>query len=85
MEDKICQSCAVPLEIIKPGLNADGTKNLDYCELCFADGDFLYPDATMEDVIEASIPNCIPEPFPDEETAREKMTEFYSTLKRWVK
>jgi len=85
MEQKICQSCAVPFEIIKCGTNADGTESQDYCELCFANGDFFYPKATMEDVIESSIPDCVPDPFPDEETARMKMKEFYPTLKRWAK
>ena len=85
MEQKICQSCAVPFEIIPCGKNADGTENQDYCKYCFDKGDFTYPNATMEDVIEACIPNTVPEPFPDEETARKAMSEFFPTLKRWAK
>ena len=85
MEQQICQSCAVPFEIIKPGKNADGTTNQDYCELCFDNGDFHYPKATMEDVIESCIPHTIPDVFPDEDTARKGMQEFFPTLKRWAK
>ena len=85
MEQNICQSCAVPFEIIARGKNADGFENQDYCKLCFANGDFTYPKATMEDVINSSVPDCVPDPFPDEETARKKMNEFFPTLKRWAK
>ena len=85
MEKNICQSCAVPFEIIPRGKNADGTENQDYCEFCFANGDFIYPKATTKDVIEGCIKGCVPDPFPDEETARQKMNEFFPTLKRWAK
>ena len=85
MDQKICQSCAVPFEFIPCGKNADGSENQDYCKLCFTNGDFIYPNATMEDVIETSIPDCVPDPFPDEEAARKAMNEFFPTLKRWAK
>ena len=85
MEEKICQSCAVPFEIIPCGKNADGTENQDYCKYCFDNGDFIYPNATMEDVIEGCIPNTVPEPFENEEIARKTMSEFFPTLKRWGK
>ena len=85
MEEKICQSCAVPFEIIPCGKNADGTDNQDYCKLCYDNGNFTHPNATMEDVIEACIPYTVPEPFPDAETARKAMGDFFPTLKRWAK
>ena len=85
MNEKICQSCAVPFDVVPCGGNADGTKNQDYCELCFAGGDFIYPQATMNDVIEGCIPHTVPDVFPDAESARKGMQEFFPTLKRWAK
>jgi hypothetical protein len=75
----------MPFEYGARGKNADGTENQDYCEHCYNDGKFLYPNATMEGVIEACIPHTVPHVFADAETAREKMLEFFPTMKRWKK
>ncbi|MEP7103911.1 MAG: zinc ribbon domain-containing protein [Candidatus Dojkabacteria bacterium] len=46
---KQCQSCGMPLEDGKnSGTEKDGSKSLKYCNLCYANGEFLQPDATME-------------------------------------
>jgi len=81
---QICQRCAMPME--KPGdfgTNADGSKNEDYCCYCYENGAFLYPDATMEEVIESCLPHVVPDVFPDEATAKKAMNEFFPTLKCW--
>ncbi|MCL2764743.1 MAG: zinc ribbon domain-containing protein [Treponema sp.] len=83
MEQKICQSCATPFEYAKQGTNTDGTDNEDYCEHCYKKGKFAYPSATMEGVIETCIPFRVPHVYPDAETARKAMQEFFPTLKRW--
>ncbi|MFH1393904.1 MAG: zinc ribbon domain-containing protein [Candidatus Micrarchaeota archaeon] len=47
-----CQSCAMPMT--KPddfGTNGDGTKNGDYCAMCFQGGTFTEPGITMEQMI----------------------------------
>jgi len=83
MEQRICQSCATPFEYAKPGTNTDGTDNEDYCEHCYKKGKFAYPSATMEGVIETCIPFRVPHVYPDAETARKAMLEYFPTLKRW--
>lgn len=43
---KNCQSCGLPLKKDPMGgsINADGTKNLQYCSYCYTDGEFRNPD-----------------------------------------
>lgn len=44
-----CQSCGMPLENgANCGTEADGSKSKMYCKLCYANGQFLQPDATVE-------------------------------------
>ena len=85
MDEKICQSCASPFTRVKHGTNADGTSNQDYCDGCYKDGAFLYPDSTIEKEIDDAIPHVVPSEYPDEETARKALRELYPTLKRWAK
>ena len=37
MEQKICQSCGMPIDDSTFGKEADGSKNQDYCHYCYAD------------------------------------------------
>ena len=87
MEDKkFCQRCAMPMD--KPedfGTNTDGGKNDDYCCYCYKDGAFLYPEATMEQVIESCLPHVVPAVFADEASAKAAMNEHFPTLKCWKK
>ena len=87
MENKqFCQRCAMPMEKAEDfGTNADGSKNEDYCCYCYENGAFLYPEATMEQVIESCLPHVVPDVFADEATAREAMNEHFPTLKCWKK
>lgn len=42
-----CQSCGLPLSpIIGIGTNSDGTKSEKYCDHCFRDGSFVFPEIT---------------------------------------
>lgn len=81
---KICQSCSMPMT--KPedfGTNADGSVNEDYCHYCMKDGSFTKVE-TMDEMIETCIPFVSKgDPYPDEETARKALKEFFPTLKRW--
>ena len=49
---KRCQSCGMPLKKDPKGggTNSDGTKNNMYCSYCFANGKFLRPDITLEEM-----------------------------------
>lgn len=46
---KQCQSCGMPLKDGQvSGTEADGTKSLMYCELCYKDGHFITEDMTLD-------------------------------------
>lgn len=81
---KFCQSCGMPLtEESQLGTNADGSRNQDYCSYCWKEGAFTWPDATMEQMIDHCAPMMAQSGFTEEE-ARQKMREWFPTLKRWV-
>ena len=93
-EMKFCQSCGMPLiaEMIHEdgvdsvyGKEKDGSENLDYCYICYADGAFTV-DETMEQMIESCIPFVSNNnPWPDAETARAEMYKTFPAMKRWKK
>ncbi len=88
--EKICQSCGMDMkEENYFGTNKDGSLNEDYCTYCFQKGIFL-DDCTMEEQIEKNLKFL--EEFNkeegtnfNEEEAREEMSKFFPTLKRWSK
>ncbi len=45
-----CQSCAMPLKADPGhgGTNADGSHSNEYCSYCYANGAFIQPDMTVE-------------------------------------
>lgn len=45
-----CQSCGMPLarDPKRGGTEADGTHSTTYCSYCYADGRFLQPDMTLD-------------------------------------
>jgi len=90
MEQKICQSCGMPLtEPALFGTNKDQTVNEDYCVYCYKDGAFAQ-DISMDEMIE----HCVQyleefnkdsgQQFTKEE-AIAQMKLFFPTLKRWAK
>lgn len=55
---KLCQSCAMPLDGINNGTEANGFKSDTYCELCYKNGSFVQPDLTideMKDIVRTSL------------------------------
>lgn len=90
MGEKLCQSCAMPLDKKEYlGTNADMSPNDEYCIYCFKDGAFAQ-DITLDEMIE----HCLL--FLDEfnkdtslkmtkEEAKASMQAFFPTLKRWAK
>jgi hypothetical protein len=52
MADKhFCQSCSMPMgtpELF--GTEKDGSKNSDYCKYCYADGAFINPNMTLDEM-----------------------------------
>jgi len=84
MENKICQSCAMPIsgeEML--GKNTDGSINHDYCKYCYKDGEFI-DKVSMEEYIlmcsqygsQAGMSN---------EEMKEHCKKVFPTLKRWSK
>ena len=82
MENKICQSCAMPItsdDLL--GTEADGSISQDYCKYCYKDGQFV-DDVSMEEYIEmcskfgeqAGMTN---------EQMHEYCAQIFPTLKRW--
>lgn len=46
-----CQSCGMPLEAgKKSGTEADGSLSHTYCVLCYADGKFIQPELTLDEM-----------------------------------
>lgn len=83
MEMKFCQSCGMPLNDELLGSNADGSKNEDYCVYCYKDGAFT-ADCSMEEMIDFCVgPMVEHNPELTREVAKERMMQFFPTLKRW--
>ena len=49
-----CQSCGMPMskDANGGGTEADGTKSIQYCSKCYANGAFTQPDITLEQMQE---------------------------------
>lgn len=84
MEQKFCQSCAMPMEgEAVHGTNADGTKNEDYCTYCYQGGAFT-GEMTMQEMIDFCVPHMV-EGGHTENEARAMMDQVFPQLKRWAK
>lgn len=83
MEQKICQSCGMPMEEESLfGTESSEKKNTDYCIYCYENGSFTSPNATLESMIETCIP-FMKEDGMDESQARAILNEQLPKLKRW--
>ena len=87
MEQKLCQSCAMPMGdgLDLYGTESDGGKSADYCRYCYQNGAFT-TDETMREMIET----CIPFMAKGEgamaiEEARRILGAAFPALKRWRK
>ena len=82
----ICQSCGMPLTAPEQfGKHADGTTNADYCIYCCPNG-----EEAMTGTLSEMISFCAPIEvklglFPDEKAARDTLSAYLPTLKRWRK
>ena len=88
MENKIrCQSCGMPLSETfgNLGTNQDGSNNFEFCNFCFADGQFTNPNQTLEEMIQSSIENMTADSNMPIERATELANSFIPTLRRWQK
>lgn len=85
MDANVCQSCGMKMQTGDFGTNADGGENREYCKYCLENGKFLGAQ-TLEEKIESNIRFWVDEENGiTEEMARQKLREFFPTLKRWKK
>ena len=78
----ICQCCGMPLEDADISKETDGFFNEEYCNWCYADGEYMYHD--MDDLIEVCIPHMTNEAFSSEQ-ARAYMKDMLPKLNYWKK
>ena len=82
MENKICQSCGMPIKSDEQlGTNKDGSINNDYCKYCYKDGDFI-DKVTMEKYIEMCSQYGKQAGMTNKEM-KDYCTKLFPTLKRW--
>ena len=84
MENKICQSCGMPITIDEQlGINKDGSINQDYCKYCYINGEFI-DKVTMQEYIEMCSKYGFQAGMTNEEMKKYCM-KLFPTLKRWKK
>ena len=82
MNNKICQSCGMPITSKNElGNNKDNSLNEDYCKYCFKDGEFI-DKVTMEEYIEMCSKYGAQANMTNEEM-KEYCKKLFPTLKRW--
>lgn len=81
----ICQSCGMPMKIDSDfGINADKSKNNEYCTYCYQNGQFTKPDITMDQMIKGCVGIMVKYGMPEEQAKKQAET-LIPTLKRWKK
>ena len=82
MENKICQSCIMPImSDDQLGNNKDGSINNDYCKYCYKDGEFI-DKVTMEEYIDMCSQYGEQAGMTNEEM-KAHCEKIFPTLKRW--
>jgi hypothetical protein len=82
----ICQSCMAPLENeIDFGSNEDGSKNRDFCGLCYRNGKFTDPLISLNKMMDEVAIHIRLIRNIDAQTAKLIVQNKMPTLKRWAK
>ena len=82
MENKICQSCGMPITLDEQlGTNKDGSINQDYCKYCYQDGEFI-DKVSMQEYIEMCSKYGSQAGMTNEEM-KAHCQNLFPTLKRW--
>ena len=82
MENKICQSCGMPITSDEQlGTNKDRSINVDYCKYCYKNGEFI-DKVTMEEYIEMCSKYGSQAGMTNDEM-KEYCEKLFPTLKRW--
>lgn len=84
MENKICQSCGMPItDFSQLGTNKDGSINQDYCKYCYVNGEFI-DKVSMEEYIDMCSQHGAQANMTNEDM-KILCTNLFPTLKRWKK
>ena len=75
-----CQCCGMPLEDAILGRDKDGSLNEDYCQWCYADGEYTYSD--MDTLLDVCIRHMATQGL-TEEQARASMKDRLPQLDYW--
>lgn len=81
MENKICQSCGMPMTAEQFGTNKDGSINDDYCKYCYVNGEFI-DDVTMDEYVDMCSQYGSQAGMTNEQM-KAHCTALFPTLKRW--
>jgi hypothetical protein len=77
-----CQSCSMPMAKEEDfGINADGSRNDEFCRFCFHAGTFVDPAITLQQMIDKCASTMRNMAIPDEQIEQTKA--FIPLLKRW--
>jgi len=76
----VCQCCGMPLEDGNISRERDGIFNEEYCQWCYADGQYMYHD--MDDLIDVCVKNMASDAFPEEQ-ARLYLQDMLPKLDYW--
>ena len=79
-EKLICQCCGMPLEDSILSREPDGTPNQDYCQWCYADGEFAYTD--LNTLIDFCAGHMASPAWPEDQV-RAYLQATLPTLKHW--
>lgn len=83
-EDRVCQSCCMPLNNEVAGTEANGEKSQEYCCHCYKNGVFTRPDTTLEKLLDVSAKIWAEkDPNVTVKEARTQLEKKMPTLKRW--
>lgn len=76
----VCQCCGMPLEDQVMSREADGSLNEEYCQWCYADGQFVY--TSLEQLIDFLVEHMSNEHWPKDQM-RAYLQGMLPTLQYW--
>ena len=76
----ICQCCGMPMDDSIISRDKDGTPNEEYCQWCYADGEYTY--SNMDDLIDVCVGHMVNESF-SEDQARAYLKQTLPHLNYW--
>ncbi len=80
----VCQCCGMLMNSdAEHGSNADGSKNEDYCHLCYQKGSYTEPRLSVETIISRNVERLVADEEKPEAEARAEAETTIADLKRW--